>query len=135
MKKVLAAFIVLTGLGLGGMLAHQAVQQDRDYQARIRQGDDALSRGQPFGAIEAFSGAIALKPDSMLAYLKRGEAYHRRGDATETLRNALLDFREAAKLDPGATRPQEELGDVNYQLRRYANAVESYEAYLRLDDR
>ena len=32
------------------------------------------------------------------------------------------------------TRAQEELGDVNFQLHRYGNAVESYEAYIRLDD-
>ena len=135
MKKALAALIVLIGLGLAGMVARQAVTQDRDYQRLIRQGDEALSRGQPFGAIEAFSGAITLKPGSMLAYLKRGEAYHRRGDAPETLTAALRDLRKAAELDPGATRPQEELGDVNFQLHRYQNAVESYEAYLLLDDR
>ena len=135
MKKTLAALVVFTGLGLAAMLAHQAVENDREYQRLIRQGDEALGRGQPFDAIGAFSSAILLKPGSMLAYLKRGEANHRRGDADETLRVALGDLRTAAKLDPGATRPQEELGDVNYQLRRYANAVESYEAYLRLDDR
>ena len=85
-------------------------------------------------AIEAFSGAIALKRGSMLAYLKRGEAHQRRGDSPETLTAALRDLRTAAELDPGATRAQEELGDVNFQLHRYANAAESYEAYLRLDD-
>jgi tetratricopeptide (TPR) repeat protein len=134
MKKILAALIVLTGLGLAGVLARQAVQNDREYQRLIRQGDEALRRGQPFGAIEAFNGAIERKPGSMLAYLKRGEARHQSGDAPETLRAALRDFRIAAELDPGATRPQEELGDVNLQLRRYDNAVESYEAYRRLDD-
>jgi tetratricopeptide (TPR) repeat protein len=71
----------------------------------------------------------------MLAYLRRGEAHQHRGDAPETLTAALRDLRAAADLDPGAARAQEELGDVNFQLHRYANAVESYEAYLRLDDR
>ncbi len=85
-------------------------------------------------AIEAYSGAIALKRGSMLAYLKRGEAHQRRGDAPETLTAALRDLRTAANLDPGATRTLEKLGDVNVQLRRFANAAENYEAYLRLDD-
>jgi tetratricopeptide (TPR) repeat protein len=134
MKKLLAAVIVLAGLGLAGMVAHQAVERDREYQRLIRQGDDALSRGQTFVAIESFSGAIALKPGSMLAYLKRGEAHHHRGDSPETLTVALRDFRTAAELDPGATRAQEELGDVNFQLHRYENAADSYEAYLKLDD-
>ena len=70
----------------------------------------------------------------MLAYLKRGEAHQRRGDTPETLAAALQDFLTAADLDPGATRTLEKLGDVNMQLRRFANAAEKYEAYLRLDN-
>jgi tetratricopeptide (TPR) repeat protein len=135
MKKIIAGILVLAGLALAGVVAHQAVERDREYQRLILQGDEALSRGQTFVAIEAFSGAIALKRGSMLAYLKRGEAHHRRGDSVETLTAALRDLRTAADLDPGATRAQEELGDVNFQLHRYANAAESYQAYLRLDDR
>src|SRR5947207_1503410 len=134
MKKLLAGLIVLAGLGLAGMVARQAVERDREYQRLIRQGDDALSRAQTFVAIEAFSGAIALKRGSMLAYLRRGEAHRHRGDSAETLTPALRDLRTAAELDPGATRAQEELGDVNFQLHRYGNAAESYQAYLRLDD-
>src|SRR4051812_15480068 len=134
MKRILAISIVAAGLALCGLLAHQAVDRDREYQRLLRQGDEALSRGQTFVAIEAFSGAIALKRGSMVAYLKRGEAHRHRGDSPDTLTLALRDLRIAAELDPGATRVQEELGDVNFLLRRYANAAESYEAYLRLDD-
>lgn len=126
---------MLAGLALAGVAAHQAVERDREYQRLIFQGEEALSRGETFVAIEAFSGAVALKHRSMVAYLKRGEARHRRGDLAETLTAALRDLRTAADLDPGATRVQEELGDVNFNLHRYANAAESYEAYLRLDDR
>jgi tetratricopeptide (TPR) repeat protein len=133
-KKVVAGIVVLTGLAAGAILAEQAVERDREYRRLIVHGDDALGRGQTFVAIEAYSGAIALKRDSMLAYLKRGEAHQRRGGSQETLAAALRDLRTAADLDPGATRTLEELGDVNVQLRRYANASENYEAYLRLDD-
>ena len=62
---------------------------------------------QTFPAIEAYSGAVALRPDAMLPRLRRGEAYRRRGD----LDAAVRDFREAAALDLAATRPREELGD------------------------
>ena len=134
MKKVVAGIIVLAGLAAAGILADQAVERDREYRRLIVQGDEALGRGQTFVAIEAYSGAIALKRGSMLAYLKRGEAHQRRGDAPETLAAALRDLRTAAELDPGATRTLEKLGDVNVQLRRFANAAENYEAYLRLDD-
>jgi tetratricopeptide (TPR) repeat protein len=126
--------VLLAGLVAAGVLAHDAVQRHRDYLSLITQGDDALSQGQTFVAIEAYSGAIALKPDSMPAYLKRGEAHQRRGDTPETLAAALRDLRTAAALEPGATRTLEKLGDVNFQLRRFANAAENYEDYIRIDD-
>ena len=135
MRKAIAALLVLAGLGAAGILADQAVERDRDYRRLILQGDEALTRGQTFVAIEAYSGAIALKRGSMLAYLKRGEAHQRRGDTPEILSASLRDLRTAADLDPGSTRTLEKLGDVNLQLRRFANAAESYEAYIRLAGR
>jgi tetratricopeptide (TPR) repeat protein len=134
MKKIVAGFLVLAGLATAGILAAQAEDREREYHRLIDQGDEALNRGQTFVAIESYSGAIVLKRDSMLAYLKRGEAHQRRGDMPEALTEALRDLRTAAELDPGATRTQEKLGDVNVQLRRFANAAENYEAYIRLDD-
>jgi tetratricopeptide (TPR) repeat protein len=133
-KKVIAGIIVLAGLAAAGVLADQAVERDRQYRRLIDQGDEALGSGQTSVAIEAYSDAIALNDGSMLAYLKRGEAHQRRGAAPDALIAALRDLRTAANLDPGATRTLEKLGDVNVQLRRYANAADNYEAYLRLDD-
>ena len=134
MKKAVAGVVVLACLTAGAILAGQAVERDREYRRLILRGDDALGRGQTFVAIEAYSGAIELKPGSVLAYLKRGEAHQRRDDTQETLTAALRDLRSAWGLDPGATRVLEELGDVNVQLGRFANAVDNYEDYLRLDD-
>jgi tetratricopeptide (TPR) repeat protein len=133
-KKVVAGLVVLAALAAAGILAAQAQERDREYLRLIENGDEALTRGQTFVAIEAYSEAIALKRDSMLAYLKRGEAHQRAGDAPETLTAALRDLRTAAELDPAATRTLEKLGDVNTQLRRFANAVENYEAYIHIDD-
>ncbi len=134
MKKAVAGIIVLAGLATAGIVAGQAVERDREYRRLIVHGDEALGRGQTFVAIEAYGAAIALKPGSMLAYLKRGEAHQRRGEAPETLAAALRDLRAAVDLDPGATRTLEKLGDVNLRLRRFANAAQNYEAYLRIDD-
>jgi tetratricopeptide (TPR) repeat protein len=131
MRRAIVAGIVLAALGVAGALAYQAAARDREYRRLVIQGDRALAEGQTFVAIEAFSGAIVLRPDSMLAFLRRGEAYRRRGDFA----SALHDLRNASRLDPAAPRPLEQLGDVNAALRRYERAVESYEAYLRLDDR
>ena len=116
---------------VGVMLAWSAVRQERDFRRLVAAGDAALGRGQTFEAIEDFSGALALKKDSMLAHLKRGDSYRRRGE----LAAALRDLREASVLDPTATRPLELLGDVNVAMGRYERAAEVYRRYLTLDDR
>lgn len=114
-------------------LLYTTLAREAAYRRLITEGETALASDQMFVAIEDFSGAIALKPDSMLGYLRRGEAYRRRGGAD--LQTALRDLRMAAQLDPTALKPQEELGDVNFSLERFARAAESYDAYLKLDDR
>ena len=126
------AVIALTvSVALLAILGWQAVGRQREYSRLLAEGDRALARDETFLAIEAFSGAVTLRQNSMLAYLKRGEAYRRGGDS----RNALRDLRRASELDPTATRPHELLGDLNVDLERYARAQESYEAYVHLDDR
>jgi tetratricopeptide (TPR) repeat protein len=118
----------------GAALAYQAAARQRDYRISVARGDAALRDDQTFAAIEAYSVAIALRPDSMLAYLRRGETYRRRADRGD-LEAASRDFRQASALDPAATRPLEELGDVRYQLQQYDRAATAYERSVRLDDR
>src|SRR5205809_695567 len=108
MKRVIAVAVLLASVAVVAALAYQAADQDRSYRKFLSQGTAALADDQTFGAIEAYSGAIALQPDSMLAHLRRGEAYQRRNE----LEAATNDFRRAADLDPSATRPLEALGDV-----------------------
>ena len=129
MKRMTLAGLLLA-VGVTGVLVYTGLTRDRDYRQLITDGNRALAGDRTFVAIEAFSGAIALKSDSMLAYLKRGQTYRRRGEFAAALR----DLRRATELDPAATRPLEELGDVNYILEQYATADQRYEAYLRLDD-
>lgn len=131
MKRLLVVSIGLAALMVGIVVAWYAVRQDREFQRLIAAGDAALAQDETFGAIETFSGALALKPDSMVAYLKRGDAYRRRGE----LNAALRDLREAASLDPAAPRPIELLGDVNAAMGRHRRAGELYRAFLELDDR
>ena len=115
----------------GAVFAWNAVRQEREFRRLISAGDAALVLDQTFEAIEDFSGALALKNDSMLAHLKRGDSYRRRGE----LSAALRDLREASLLDPTATRPLELLGDVNVAMGRYERATELYRRYVTLDDR
>jgi tetratricopeptide (TPR) repeat protein len=129
-KRLLASIVVLAALLAGSVLVYNIVSRDRAYRRLIGQGEASLAQGHTFQAIEAFSGALALKPSSMLAHLRRGETYRRRGD----LQAALPDLQTANRLDPTATRPWEALGDLNYALERDSAAVEAYEAYVRLDN-
>ena len=79
--------VAAAALVAGGVLAWTAIRQDREFQRLIAAGDTALAQDQTFTAIEAFSGALALKGDSMLAYLKRGDTYRRRGELAAALRD------------------------------------------------
>ena len=131
MKRRLAALVLLAAAIGGGALTYHAAARDRDYRVLLGRGDAALRDDQTLAAIEAYSGAIARRPDSMLAHLRRGQTYQRRGD----LEAAARDFQRAAILDGTATRPLEELADVRYLQRRFHRASEIYEQALRLDDR
>jgi tetratricopeptide (TPR) repeat protein len=130
-KRSVIVMVVLAATAAGGTVAYLAAARERDYRSLLARGDAALSDDQTFAAIESYSGAIALRGDSMLAHLRLGETYQRRGDLDEATR----EFRTASALDPTATRPLEELGDVQYQLQRYGRAAEAYERFQQLDDR
>ena len=128
MKRVLAVLVALgvTGAAVAGYMASR---RERLCARYLADGDAAMARDNTSAAIEDFSGAIALKNDTMAGYLKRGEAYRRRGE----LDAAVRDLSRASELDPTATRPLEELGDVELALKRYPAAAERYQNYVRLD--
>jgi tetratricopeptide (TPR) repeat protein len=131
MKRTLAAALVVLAVGAAAAVAYTSAARDREYRRLVAAGEAALTTQQTSVAIEAFSGAIALKPDAMLAHLKRGETYRQHGD----LKAAFRDLRAASALDPSATRPLEQLGDVSLAMQRPDRAAERYAAYVRLDDR
>ena len=124
------AFLLLGAAGAAAATAYAAYARDRDYTSQIAAGDRAAA-AQPFEALEKYSGAIALRPESMLAHLKRGRMYRERGD----LEAAARDLRRATELDPTATLPLELLGDTYLSMGRHDRAAERYAAYLALDDR
>ncbi len=127
---VLAAVFVAVA-GVAGALAFSALTNEREFDRLIAAGDQAVTEERPFQAIEAYSGAIARNPDSMLAHLRRGSVYH----AQNQLEAALRDLRRATEIDPSALRAIEMLGDVNVGLGRADRAIEQYQAYVSIDDR
>lgn len=132
--KGVKRLLLLAGLiGLAAMAGAvgTVVGREREYRHLIAEADRALAADDTFAAIEALSGALALKPASMAAHLKRAEAYRRRGELASSLR----DLHRAVELDPSALRALELLGDVHYASTRYDRAVEHYARAVRLDDR
>ncbi len=129
-RRTVVAVVIVAIAGVAGVLALGALANEREFDRLIAEGDAALGE-RPFEAIEAYSGAIARQPDSMLAHYKRGAVYQAQGE----LEAALRDFRSAADLDPSSLRALEAVGDVNVALGRYERAVERYEAFTSLDER
>ena len=145
-RIVLGTFAVLICAAM--TYGYTAARRERTFSQLVDAGEAALARDDTFAAIESFSGAIALKSESMLGYLKRGEAYRRRQQLDSAGRDphqvvkldlaadaAMRDLLRAAELDPVAPRPLELLGDVNYAMRRFGRAAERYQRYIELDDR
>jgi len=131
-KRVLAGICVL-GLTVAAVYGYMATERERSYRQLLANGDAALAQDNTAEAIRAFSGAITLKPNSMIGYLKRGETYRRRRE----FHDAITYLRHAVELDPSATRPLEELGDA-YMAdtpHRYDSAAQRYAAYVKLDNR
>ena len=132
MKRVLAG-LVLLGLSAAGVYGYTLTERERAYRQKIADGDAALEQDNTFAAIEAFSGAITLKEDAMLGYLKRGQTYRRRGEYVAAIR----DLRRASELNPAATLPLEALGDAYLAdtPHRYGSAADRFQEYARLDPR
>ena len=131
MNRLVLACVAVAALVGAIVLGWFEVRQGRDFRRLLAAGDAALAHDQTSAAIEAFSGAIALRRDSMLGWVKRGDTYHRTGD----FGSALRDLEQANRLDPDAPRPMELLGDVNDALGHHARAIEYYSRFLTIDDR
>ena len=107
MRRTVAAIVLVAVAGVAGALAYSTLANERDFDRLIAEGDSSVLAERPFQAIEAYSGAIALKPDSVLAHFKRGAVYQSQNE----IEAALRDFRSASDIDPSSLRPLEALGE------------------------
>jgi tetratricopeptide (TPR) repeat protein len=131
MRRMLVVLALVAAAGVAGALAYASYNTEQDFVRLVAQGDQAGEEGRTFEALEAYSGALALVPDAVVAYLKRGRVYQLQGEAEAALR----DLKRAAELDPSATRPLEWLGDISLELNRLDRASEYFQRYVALDDR
>ena len=127
MRRTLVVLALVAAAGVAGALAYASYTTEQDFVRLVAEGDQAAAAGRTFEALEAYSGALALVPDAVVAYLKRGRVYQLQGEAEAALR----DLRRAAELDPSATRPLEWLGDISLELNRVDRAAEYFQRYNR----
>lgn len=123
------AAVGVAALGVVAMLAVQRLNEAERYRQLVLTGEQALTAGNTYAAIEAFSGAIALRRESMTSHLRRGEAYR----AQRRLDDAARDFREAALLQPGATDPLVALAALHDGRGEPAEAAEWYARAAAID--
>lgn len=123
--------LVAAGIAAAAVLVLVSLRTEQEFDRLLAAGDAALAQADLSTALEAYTGAVTLKSDAMVAYLKRGVAYRQR----EELEAALRDFRRAGELDNTAPRVFEWQGDVNLALQRFARAADCFTQSLALDDR
>jgi tetratricopeptide (TPR) repeat protein len=120
-KRAFIAIALLSSVAAGVVFV-QRLDRDRRFRQLLVAGEDAMHAGNSYAAVESFSGAIALRPDSMVPYYRRGEAYRAQRRDGEAIR----DLRAASRLAPDATQPLIALGQL-YDLRGdVAQAAEWY---------
>jgi len=130
MRRILLLVSIVAVAGVSAF-GYAAYTREVEYRRLVGRGEQALADDDLGAAVEAFSGAVALRPEAMVGWYRRGETYRRRGD----LESALRDLRQATMLDPTAVRPLELMGDVLFALERYPRAADRYQAVVNLDDR
>ena len=77
MKRLLVGSLLLI-LAIAAMYGYVVTNRDRMHREALARGEAALAQDNTVAAIEAFSGAITLKPNSMIGYLRRGQTYRKR---------------------------------------------------------
>lgn len=121
MKRVVT-LVGLVTLVAAAVAVVEQLNEDRQYRQLLAEGERALDQGHSYAAIEAFSGALALRPASMVAYYRRGEAYGQQGQFD----TAVRDLRAARALAPDARQPLEALGRLYDRRGNYAESARWY---------
>jgi len=102
-------------------------RQPHHFDALHLLGVAARQRGDPHGAIEFISQAIAVDPAQAAAYCNLGAALQDIGDSAA----ALIQFERALAIRPGYALAHNNRGNALRNLARYAEALQSYQDALR----
>lgn len=79
MRRFLLATVLIL-VTVVAAVGYATWKREQVFWQLVGEGESAAATGDSLSAIQAFSGAIALRPDSMLVFLRRGELYRVQGD-------------------------------------------------------
>jgi len=97
----------------------------------IADGDRLLDAGDAAGAVEAFTRAIALAPDSAYVWFRRGEAKHLLGDEA----GSATDLSEAIRLNLKDAMAWYKRGNARKAQGDFAGAADDYTHALEIRTR
>jgi tetratricopeptide (TPR) repeat protein len=102
--------------------------EGRDFNFYLRQGITFLNRGDYAGAVEEFSKAIALNPQSARSYNLRGVAFFQ----LKNYKDAEEQFQKAVALDSSYAEAYNNLGSLYFAKRQFEKAKEMFLKTLSL---
>ena len=106
------------------------VEPAPDFAYYQKRADASLVKSEYASAIEDYSKAIEMKPDSVASYLNRGKARM----ATKMGELAVADFSSAIKIDPKAASGYVNRGMAYELMADSAKAMADYAKALELDN-
>lgn len=95
----------------------------------MRRGDQAFNDEHYEDAINAYTAAISLNPDSAIAYSNRGSTYNR----ITQYEKAIEDCSKAIELDPNYSRAFNNRGFAYRHLKQYEKAIRDYNKAIDLN--
>jgi tetratricopeptide (TPR) repeat protein len=129
MRNAVIALITAPLVLVTGALGYRAIDREYRYHELIELADSLAGDGHPVEALRTYSTAIAIEPDTAIAYVKRADAYRSQGN----LPSAIADLERAASLSHDVLLVSTRLGDLCYQSERFDDATRHYQRVLALD--
>ncbi len=105
-------------------------KDSKNLSAWVELGNLYFDSGKPQEAIEAYSQALAIKPDHADVRTDMGIMYRQLGDFDR----AIQEFRKAAQSDPGHLNSRYNIGIVLlHDKQDIKGAIRAWEEYLKVD--
>jgi tetratricopeptide (TPR) repeat protein len=114
---------------VAGALSYRAIDRDYRYDELVKLADSLARDGHPVESLRTYSTAIALEPDTAIAYVRRADLYGSQGN----LPSAIADLEKAGSLSEDVLLVSTRLGDLCYQSERFDDATRHYQHVLALD--